>query len=154
MICLTVDHLSLSFGSKPLLDDVTFSLDEGDRLGIIGANGCGKSTLFRMILGEQEPDSGAVYISKNKTVGILRQDDALRRLDGESGEASALEIMYRAFPELLAMEARLKNLENELQQSDGTKNAALAAQFTAWNEEFKGFFNCHIKYFIYVFTFI
>ncbi len=135
MICLTVDHLSLSFGSKPLLDDVTFSLDEGDRLGIIGANGCGKSTLFRMILGEQESDSGAVYISKNKTVGILRQDDALRRLDGESGEASALEIMYRAFPELLSMEARLKDLERELQRADGEKNAALAVQFTALNEE-------------------
>ncbi|MBE6546369.1 MAG: ABC-F family ATP-binding cassette domain-containing protein [Ruminococcaceae bacterium] len=135
MICLTVDHLSLSFGSKPLLEDVTFSLDEGDRLGIIGANGCGKSTLFRMILGEQEPDSGAVYISKNKTVGILRQDDALRHLDGEDGEATALEIMLRAFPELLAMEERLKALEAELAEAADQKSSC-AAEFTALNEAF------------------
>ena len=91
MIVLNVSNLSLSFGTKPILEGVTFALDEGDRCGIVGINGCGKSTLFRMILGEQEPDEGAVYLSKNKSVGILRQNDAFCDFEGEDGEASALQ---------------------------------------------------------------
>ena len=81
MLCLSVSDLSLSFGTVPVLENVSFSLEENDRLGIIGVNGCGKSTLFRLICGELEPTSGAVYLSKGKTVGILRQDDAFDASD-------------------------------------------------------------------------
>ena len=65
MICLNIDGISLSFGTKKILEKITFSLDEGDKLGVIGANGCGKSTLFKLITGEYEPDEGNIYISKN-----------------------------------------------------------------------------------------
>ena len=114
MIVLNVDHLSIAFGTKRILEDVTFSLDEGDRLGIIGVNGCGKSTLFRLILGEQEADEGHVYISKNKTVGVLRQDDAFCEFQGENGSATSLEVMYHSFPEMLRTETRLAELEGLL----------------------------------------
>ncbi len=137
MICLNVDHLSLSFGIKPILEDVTFSLDEGDRLGIIGVNGCGKSTLFRLILGELEPDSGAVYLSKNKSVGILRQDDALKDFEGQDGAATAIEVMIASFPELLATEARLKELERQMEggSADRTRES-LAAEYATLHERF------------------
>ena len=131
MIVLNVSNLSLSFGTKPILEGVTFALDEGDRLGIVGVNGCGKSTLFRMILGEEEPDEGSVYLSKNKTVGILRQNDAFCDFEGEDGEASALEVMYHSFPELLSMEERLSELETLLQTTP-----SLAAEYTALNDQF------------------
>ena len=131
MIVLNVSNLSLSFGTKPILEGVTFALDEGDRCGIVGVNGCGKSTLFRMILGEQEPDEGAVYLSKNKSVGILRQNDAFCDFEGEDGEASALEVMYRSFPELLAAEARLSELETLLQTTP-----SLAAEYASLHEKF------------------
>ena len=143
MICITVDHLSLAFGAKSLLEDVTFSLDEGDRLGIIGSNGCGKSTLFRLILGELEPDGGNVFISKNKTVGVLRQNDAFADFSGESGEATALEVMYHSFPELLRDEARLKELEQLLAEgeergvyAEGRSRESLTAEYTTLNERF------------------
>ncbi len=137
MIVLNVENLSLSFGTKPILQGVTFSLDEGDRLGIIGVNGCGKSTLFRLILGEYEPDEGNIYISKSKTVGVLRQDDAFCDFSDENGDASALEVMIRSFPELLAMEGRLKALEEELKSGrDGRTQESLAAEYTALNERF------------------
>ena len=97
MICLNIDDLSISFGTKKILEGVTFSLDEGDKLGIIGINGCGKSTLFKLILGELEPDSGNVYISKNKTVGILRQNDAFGDITTDE-DISALDIMISSFP--------------------------------------------------------
>ena len=51
MIAVTIDKLSLSFGVKPVLEGVSFSLDESDRLGVVGVNGSGKSTLFKLILG-------------------------------------------------------------------------------------------------------
>lgn len=69
MTSISVNDLSLSFGIKPILEKVSFSLEEGDKLGIIGVNGCGKSTLFKLILGELEPDEGNIFFSKNKTVG-------------------------------------------------------------------------------------
>ncbi|MBQ8850808.1 MAG: ABC-F family ATP-binding cassette domain-containing protein, partial [Clostridia bacterium] len=118
MICLNVEKLSLSFGTKKILEDVTFSLDEGDKLGIIGINGCGKSTLFKLILGEYEPDSGNVYISKNKTVGVLRQNDAFGDLVGADENLSALDVMIGSFPELLELEARLASLEALLHSED------------------------------------
>ncbi len=137
MIVLNVDNLSLSFGTKAILQNVSFALNEGDRLGIIGANGCGKSTLFRLILGEYTPDEGNVYVSKNKTVGILRQDDAFCDFQGENGDATSLEVMYHSFPELLAAEAQLKKLELLLQKGDPSRSEeSLASEYAVLNERF------------------
>ena len=76
MIAISVNKLALSFGTNEIFRDVSFALNEGDRLGIIGVNGCGKSTLFKLILGELSADEGNVFISKDKSVGVLRQDGA------------------------------------------------------------------------------
>ena len=138
MIVINVDNLSLSFGTKKILEDVSFALNESDRLGIIGVNGCGKSTLFRLILGELDADRGNVYISKNKTVGILRQNDAFCDFGDEGEDATSLEVMYHSFPELLEMEARLGSLENSLREkSFGERTeASVVAEYTALNERF------------------
>ena len=138
MIALSTENLSLSFGVKTVLTGVSFSVDESDRLGIIGSNGCGKSTLFKLILGELEPDGGSVYISKDKTIGILRQDDAFAEFDGENGEASALEIMYNSFPHLLSAEKRLSELELALQTGEmgGRDRDSVVAEYSALNEKF------------------
>ncbi len=132
MIAITVDGLSLAFGVNTVLENISFSLDEADRLGIIGVNGCGKSTLFKLIMGELSADSGEVYISKDKSVGILRQDDAFLDLSGEDGEASALEVMYRSFPHLLEAEKRLALLEERL--SSGDERAL--SEYSSLNERF------------------
>ena len=137
MIILNVNDLSLSFGTKPILEEITFSMNEGDRLGIVGVNGCGKSTLFRMILGEQDPDEGNVYLSKNTSVGVLRQNDALSAFEGTDGEATALEVMFLSFPELLSMETRLSELESLLKNGSTERTSdSLAAEYTALNEKF------------------
>ena len=130
MLCLTVSDLSLSFGTSSVLEKVSFSLDETDRLGIIGVNGCGKSTLFRLICGDLEPTSGAVYLSRGKTVGILRQDDAFDEADGSE---TVSERMLRAFPELLAAEARMRELEAGDLQSG--KDAAVK-EYTELHERY------------------
>ena len=131
MIVLSTEDLSLSFGAKTLFRGVSFAADEYDKIGIIGSNGCGKTSLFKIILGDLDADTGRVYISKDKSVGILRQDEALGSFANESGEMSALEVMYRSFPELLRAEAELAELEKRLHG-----DASLASRFTALNEKF------------------
>ena len=138
MIAISTENLSLSFGTKVILEGVTFSADETDRIGIVGVNGCGKSTLFKLILGEYEADTGTIYRSKDKTLGILRQDDAFVEFEGEDGEATCLEVMYRSFPELLLLEQRLSELESMLHggQIGARSTESLAQEYTALNDRF------------------
>ncbi len=138
MIAISADNLSLSFGTKKILEGVTFALNEDDRLGIVGVNGCGKSTLFRLILGEYEPDEGTVYRSKEKTLGILRQDDAFETFADDCGEASCLDVMIQSFPDLLRMEARLGALEEQMRAGENGARTieSLAAEYAALNERF------------------
>ena len=138
MIALTVESLSLSFGVKSVLRDVSFSLEENDRLGVIGVNGSGKSTLFKLILGELIPDSGAVYISKGKTVGVLKQDDAVTAFSDVEQNMTAIEVMYNSFPELLRIEKRLSELEIILHSEDteSEKYGRAVSEYSALNEKF------------------
>lgn len=129
MILLTASELSLSFGTDVILEKVSFSVAEGDRLGVIGVNGCGKSTLLKLICGELEPTSGSIHISKEKTIGILRQDDAFLAGDGS---LSLSERMWQAFPDLIAMEVRLAELEPLLASGD----EKIVREYTSLHEKF------------------
>ncbi len=129
MIAISVNDLSLSYGTTPILEKVSFSLEENDRLGIIGVNGCGKSTLFRLITGEAEATEGNVYIAKGKTLGILTQNDAFEA--GDPGQP-VLERIYLAFPRLLAMEKRLASLETEL----GGGDARVISEYTDLHDKY------------------
>lgn len=136
MIAISVNDLCLHFGTTVILDQVSFSLEETDKLGIIGVNGSGKSSLFRMITGEYEPSAGSVFISKGKSIGILRQDDAFRT-DGEyAGDDSALSHMYHAFPHLLAAERRLAELEGLLQDTGLPDYDRLTREYTELHDRF------------------
>ena len=71
MIVLSCKDISKSYGIDEVLKDVTFSINEGDKVGIIGANGEGKSTLFKILTKELSQDAGEVFVDKNKTLGYL-----------------------------------------------------------------------------------
>ncbi len=138
MTVLSVSDVSHAFGVRQVLERVSFALDEQDRLGIIGVNGCGKSTLFKIITGELAPDTGNVYISGSKTVGLLRQDDAFEA-DLEAGD-NALAQMIAAFPELLYREAELAELERTLREKENEADTAvygaLVSAYTEKNAKF------------------
>ena len=138
MIVLTAESLSLSFGTKKVLCDVSFSLDETDRLGIIGVNGSGKSTLFKLILGELTADNGNVYISKEKSIGILKQDDAVEAFSADEQKMSAIEVMYNSFPHLLRMEKKLAEFEAILNfgDHDTVEYSRAVAEYSTLNEKF------------------
>ena len=70
---IQANNLSKSFGPQELFTHLSFNLSKGERVGLVGRNGCGKSTLFKMILGEESSDSGEIIIPKNYTIGSLKQ---------------------------------------------------------------------------------
>lgn len=79
MTALSVSSLSYKIGMTVILENVSFSLSAGDRLGIVGVNGAGKSTLLGMITGRLEPTEGEVFIAKSRKVGLSRTERAHRR---------------------------------------------------------------------------
>lgn len=117
MISISCDDLSLSFNGETLFEHVSFSLNDGDRLGIVGVNGVGKSTLFRIIAGIIEASSGSVYISRDKTVGYLPQNP-----DFES-ENTVLGEMLEAYRSLIQEEQELETMRQEAE--NGVLEAAM-----------------------------
>ena len=73
MSVLDVQNLTLSFGENTLFSDVSFDIKEKEKVGLIGCNGAGKTSLFKIIIGEYTPDSGACFISKNVRLGYMQQ---------------------------------------------------------------------------------
>jgi ATPase subunit of ABC transporter with duplicated ATPase domains len=73
---LTVSQLSKSFAGRALFDDVSLQINQGDRIGLVGPNSAGKSTLFALLLGDVSPDNGTIAIEKNATIGFLPQGTA------------------------------------------------------------------------------
>lgn len=104
MIVLSCKNIKKSYGIETILEDVTFSVNEGERAGFIGPNGAGKSTLFKIITGELEADSGELYIDKSKRLGYLSQHLSL------NSENTVFEEMLQVFDNLTAMEKRLDTL--------------------------------------------
>ncbi|MGN1127332.1 MAG: ATP-binding cassette domain-containing protein, partial [Candidatus Flemingiibacterium sp.] len=127
MIAISLSDVTLEFGTDVILDRVSFSLNEGDKLGIVGVNGAGKSTLFKIITGEYQPTSGSVYISKDKTVGMLEQNTGLE------GDSTILDAMLDSFGRLIEDERRLEELQSKLDSGDET----VIAQYTSLEERFK-----------------
>ena len=70
---IKINQLSKSYSARELFTDVSFQLNAGDRMGLVGRNGHGKSTLFKLILGQEEIDSGQINIPRNYRIGHLEQ---------------------------------------------------------------------------------
>lgn len=114
---LSAEHLSINFGSRELLDDVNFYLNENDKIGIIGINGTGKSTFLRVLCSELTPDSGTVVRDPNVQLSILSQNPEMDEC------ATVLEQVFMQYPkefrELNEYEA--KAMLNQLGISDYEK---------------------------------
>jgi ATP-binding cassette subfamily F protein 3 len=138
MIALSTQDIRLSFGTDVILDDVSFAINDGDKLGIIGVNGAGKTSLFRVITGEYTADSGAVYIQKGHTVGVLEQNADLTALPKG---LTCIEYMYTAHPTLLELEAEIQITEAQLAEAASRGNNedtyALTSRLADQNSRFE-----------------
>jgi ATP-binding cassette subfamily F protein uup len=81
MNILSLEGVSKNYGLKPLFSEVTFGLDEADKIGVIGANGSGKTTLLRIIAGVEQADSGRVVTASEKVIAYLPQNPAFHKDD-------------------------------------------------------------------------
>ncbi len=105
---LSMEHISKSFSGKPILRDISFTVEEGMRYGLIGVNGAGKSTLLNILIGEMEQDTGEISKSGNLTVGYLKQNSGLNR------SSTIIEEMRRVFADVLAAQQQMRRLEDEM----------------------------------------
>ena len=78
MILLALQEIRKSFGTHEVLKGVSFTLQDEERMGLVGVNGCGKSTLMKIIAGAETADSGSVNIQKGLRIGYLAQQGELR----------------------------------------------------------------------------
>ena len=143
MISISTRSLAYRIGTRDILTDVTFSLEEGDRLAVVGVNGSGKSTLLRMLCGEYTPDEGEVYIAKEKVIGMLHQDDAFNVLSLDSSntivDETVLGQIYAIFPDLCRAEMKLADLQRQLDEApadDTELLSRLSAEYEAVNTRF------------------
>ena len=90
---LQAENLSINFGDRQLLDSVSFYLDEGDKVGVIGINGTGKSTFLKVLAGLTEADGGKIVCTPNVQISYLSQNDPMNDSD------TILEHIFRSFPE-------------------------------------------------------
>jgi len=105
---LNIHNLSISFQGEYLFEDITFKLGLGDRIGLIGKNGAGKSTMLRILAKEQEADTGQIATDKDLKIGFLKQD-----IDFDFGK-TVLEESYEAFKDIKTCEAKLEDINKQL----------------------------------------
>ena len=105
---LNIHNLSISFGGTYLFEEVTFRLGAGDRVGLVGKNGAGKSTMLKILAKDFAPDSGVISQEKEVRMGFLRQD-----IDFEQGR-TVLEEAYEAFTDIKIVEKKLEEINHQL----------------------------------------
>ncbi|BBA30158.1 ABC-F family ATP-binding cassette domain-containing protein [Prevotella melaninogenica] len=130
---ISIDGLTVEFGVKPLFKDVSFVINERDRIALVGKNGAGKSTMLKILCGLQKPTGGVVSIPNDTTVGYLPQVMKL------SDDTTVKEETRKAFADKTKMEAKLKKMEQEMAErtdyeSDGY--AELVERFTTEHERY------------------
>ncbi len=106
MAVLSAQNLNMSFGDRTLFDGVSFEINTGDRVGLIGANGTGKTTLFRLILGSESPTSGEIHPGKNTVVGYMEQHAC------RNSHRSVYDEIMTVFEPLIEKEKRIEQLNN------------------------------------------
>lgn len=111
MIVLTVQGLKKAFGGNAVLKDVSFTLQNGQRMGLVGVNGCGKTTLLRILAGKEREDEGTVSLLKGLRVGYMEQQFSL------TPGRTVFEEMQAVYEPVFALEERLRAIEKEMESA-------------------------------------
>jgi macrolide transport system ATP-binding/permease protein len=127
---LAIDTISKAFGDYQVLNNITFAIHAGQKIGLVGANGVGKSTLLKIITGELEPDSGTVQIASGVEVGYLPQVLAAAETQ------TIAQLLDQAVGNLSQIEAQIHQVE-EAMATPGDQLTELLAQYSALTEDFE-----------------
>jgi ATP-binding cassette subfamily F protein 3 len=130
---ISIDHLTVEFGAKPLFSDVSFVVNDHDRIALVGKNGAGKSTMLKLLCGIQKPTSGSISVPTDFTIGYLPQ--VMKIAD----ETTVREEARKAFASTIAMQDRLKKMEKEMAERTDYESDdynALVERFTEEHERY------------------
>ncbi|WP_041137909.1 ABC-F family ATP-binding cassette domain-containing protein [Beduini massiliensis] len=108
---LQCSNISKSFGTTAILKDITFKIENNEKIAIVGVNGAGKSTLMRIISNQESFDSGEIYKAKGTTIGYLTQESNLHLTETIYSE------MIKVFEPIILMENRMRELESQMSQT-------------------------------------
>ncbi|MFC5270394.1 ribosomal protection-like ABC-F family protein [Adhaeribacter terreus] len=125
---ISINNLSFHFGSRTLYEDASLHIKPKDKIGLIGLNGTGKSTLLRVLVGEYKPDSGSIQMSKDTTIGFLNQD-----LLSYDTHESILSVAMQAFERALEVQ---KEIDEVLHQMDTNYEDSLVEKLAKLQDEF------------------
>ena len=106
---LACQNISKSFAEEPVLQQVSFHVEDYEKVAVVGINGAGKSTLMKIIMNELDPDEGTVTLAKDKTIGYLAQHQEI------GGDRTIYETVLEGKRDLIAMEEQIRQMEGQMQ---------------------------------------
>lgn len=124
-------NISKAFGANEILKNASFHIEEREKAALIGPNGCGKSTFFKIIMGEMSSDSGEVTFSKDTTVGYLAQHQEL------DDDCTIYEELLQAKAGILEMEQKIRQLEKDMKTLEGNALESALASYSRLTHEFE-----------------
>ena len=133
MILLSLQGVTKSFGTNEVLRDASLVLQDGQRMGLVGVNGCGKSTLMKIIAGVESSDSGTITMQKGLRLGYLAQQGEV------APDRTVLEELESVFEPVVEMEQQLRRMEEQMAEcgDDMTRLSRLGSQYDALTLEFE-----------------
>ncbi|MBR3015854.1 MAG: ATP-binding cassette domain-containing protein [Clostridia bacterium] len=131
MIVLTIQNLHKAFGGNTVLKDVNLTLQDHQRMGLVGVNGCGKTTLLNILAGREHADGGSVSMMKGLRVGYMEQQYQAQ------GDSTVFEELKRVFEPVFAMEEKLRALEHEMSEASETELKRMGETYARLSDAFE-----------------
>ncbi|MBS4535224.1 ABC-F family ATP-binding cassette domain-containing protein [Clostridium sp. D2Q-14] len=134
MIVLSCNNITKSYIAEKTLNNVSFAINNGEKIGLVGLNGAGKTTLFKVLTGEISRDSGEIYIAKDTKIGYLKQNTTF------NSKKTVYNETLTVFESIIQMEKNLRNLEKEISIESNNSNSSkldkLMNKYSVLSEKF------------------
>ncbi len=131
MIDISLNKVTVNYGYKDVLKDISLEISKGEIVSLIGPNGSGKTTILKLIMGIEKPDTGAISIRKNATIGYLDQ-----MINIEKEDYKVKDILYSSVKNIIDIENKLKNYEEKMTKTKGKKLEKIIVKYTNLQEKF------------------